>query len=837
MPDADSGRSTYLVACTSARYTPVSGSPSALEVSSDGQYAVITRDEILLVTPKLSPPPRLDPDLAPPRNPSKGKRKATEPEPAPRPPRPRWTFDKTILKVDKKNIVKWGDWVEDIDASTTGSIDPLWRSATFSPSGLSTLGGCVLATLTTNAEVVLFEPPKDLLNGEWEETFDLTSSIINDVVNPNVPLGYEQNVEMRRRTVVLLTQAQCSAIAWSRGVARLAQDASLLAVGHRSGHVSFWRYGKRETTCLLRTRPPGKASWITLIKWSECVETSDGFRTHLAVSDAEGRVWVSTVTRSRERGGSKVGDEVEVSSVEIEGMDRRAATQFCWIEGPGQDLRLAYTKLGTVTVIAFERDGGELKVVDRRQVGLEMEDPAKVRPVWMGATNYAPCSGLTHSETTDHLVVHLSSTLLYRVELSPTLPSTVLPSRDLTRTSRETLKQVLARHRAGARQDRHKGDDTGDWRKKMSWKEGGRVLGSVPLAGRIGETEHAWIFEVERPDYITYRVPSTSRTFLAVSGSEGEPTEQEVLTRIEEALTGPLSSSAEADPGHQLLPILDALSLYASSESFVTRAVELLSAGGSAQASPQTERLSESVGDRFSAALYGSDEIERLRRKLLVVEHLMVLPDLAVDCELGIDCVFLDVSRALVSQVASRVAAVLGQTSSLSEVEKPLLSQLLLASSALGPFEGLADLASPDRAQVDPDLLSTAFESTETCPACREPVALANLREATCRRGHRWERCSITTALISSVDVRTCSSCRRKALVTVGIVVDDDDDARPRHGVPEDGEGSRTHDAGDGEGTDRDGSRSSGRATARVDELLRGATCCVYCGGRWVKVR
>lgn len=62
-------------------------------------------------------------------------------------------------------------------------------------------------------------------------------------------------------------------------------------------------------------------------------------------------------------------------------------------------------------------------------------------------------------------------------------------------------------------------------------------------------------------------------------------------------------------------------------------------------------------------------------------------------------------------------------------------------------------------------------------------------------RGHRWERCSITLRVVETVKVRTCAGCERKALL------------------------------------------ESGRADLVVATVLAKASCCLFCGGRWIVAR
>ena len=65
------------------------------------------------------------------------------------------------------------------------------------------------------------------------------------------------------------------------------------------------------------------------------------------------------------------------------------------------------------------------------------------------------------------------------------------------------------------------------------------------------------------------------------------------------------------------------------------------------------------------------------------------------------------------------------------------------------------------------------------------------------------ERCSITLDIVSGVNVRTCTGCQRKSLLGVGAI----------------------------------GGRMDGEEWERVRGVLESTKSCVYCRGRWMRVR
>lgn len=101
------------------------------------------------------------------------------------------------------------------------------------------------------------------------------------------------------------------------------------------------------------------------------------------------------------------------------------------------------------------------------------------------------------------------------------------------------------------------------------------------------------------------------------------------------------------------------------------------------------------------------------------------------------------------------------------------------------------------------------------------------------------ERCSITLSVVASVHVRTCIGCERKALDRVQPIATTIAEPSPLPRNTEEGEENR-----------RDTSTSASapppttQATTEVPDsldvinaILKEATCCLYCGERWMRIR
>ncbi|GAA5926346.1 uncharacterized protein JCM15063_000250 [Sporobolomyces koalae] len=827
-------------------YSPLSASPTALVHSHDGQYALVTRDELHLLTARLAP--ALERSLEPPETSSafqpkstaskansKGKGKQTRhispsaTESAP----PKWSFVQTLLKVDKKNTIKWGDWVDDSEVTTMGQIDTHWRSAAFSPTGISKLGGCVLATLTTNAQVLLFEPVKDTIRGEWQESFDLTSAMIEQIVNPQVSEARSQTSRIRRQVAHLVTRAQTSSIAWSGPLPSRATrglDGSILAVGHRSGEISLWRYEEKQTQCLMRFRPgdgTANVNWISSLqwssKWSQSTHNDREYAMDLAIGDSDGRVWVATITQQVPMSKPRHEQEPSLQDVEpirveaspclevvVDG-DRRSVSQFLWRDN-GKNRQIVYTKLGTVNVVTFEQsEQGALSIMENRE--LELAPPSEgFVGGWAGSTNWSDCCGLTFDPESTSLQVQLACGLIYDLELDSTLPTYIPPSSRLTATMRQVYDTILN----GTNQKSKSEEPSANPRRKWGKHDGCNMSGVIQLDRHNGH-EVAFIFQSARPDFFTWLAPSTVKTHFAVVNLRGQSLQASLLSRIEQALNRTDPTELGLPPSQSLLPILNSLSIHADSEDFVSQLIDLLgrlpvAAHDSAQGEDGEDVPIEA---RVAGALFGPSLIEGLRLRHCIIERLAILPNLSSRCKHRVEQTRRAIERELLRSVIGTLASVLSKTRNLSEQEKPILSTILLASSALpsislDPVESTSEEQSGgetqgrkrDTVNDDAGQLSTAFESVLDCPACRQLIPLAHVRQGVCLNGHTWERCSITLAVISRTDVRTCVDCHRKALVKVGT-----------------------------------GSGGAGAQHDRINRMLEGIKSCAYCAGRWMRIR
>ncbi|ORY70654.1 putative zinc-finger of transcription factor IIIC complex-domain-containing protein [Leucosporidium creatinivorum] len=810
--------------------TPLTPSPQAIVANEDGQLLVATRGELNIFTPAFG----IQVDKAPETLPTpsvvaeqtkersakgKGKEKETQASKV----GSQVPLFRTTIIVDKKDLVEWGGWVSEVQAAA-GATDAHWRCATWSPTGLSSLGGCVLAAVTNNNEALLFEPEKNAYKGVWKESFDLTSHLIKLIITEDdlQPAdGHIQTALDRRRLAARLHECHSTTAAWSPAVEGTFGDYSILAVGHRSGHISLWRkYPDGTMGVLHRYRMSDEAGSIPLISWSPWVVTEEDDRTIalacLAVADAEGRVWsveVSQVVTAPHVGfaaaaDSTIPDEEPADVWAIVPLlvcepDRRPATQFRWISQEGAP-RLVFTKIGTVSFATLEPT--DIAVTGNYRVKETTELDLPPQGSWIGVSALSPCCGIEYLPERHAIIVALTDGSLHSITLDPqpafTPSSPVLPSSsELTASMREVFERL------GMAAFASRGDNKV---KKVEWKEGSRVNGFAAV-GDDGEV--AWTYELMRPDTLGYKANSGIKSILIIASLFGSVSVEGQFARLG-AIFASLLNARIRSPLTVLRSLLHFVHDHIADAAFCEELRNHLSPVDLPALPDMAQQHEDKVAatSAFVSKLFGETVLEQLRCREAIARFMLRLPNLPKSQRHDTLALHTTLARQIAREVTSRLGAVLSSSKGiLGPQELAISGRILLASASLLPSPTTAPMA--DEPILPPDALSNAFEGTETCPACRAAIPFANIRKAACLNGHQWERCSITLAVVASVQVRTCTACERKALIKLV--------AEPAS--------SPSKQQGQGGGAQA--------SVEVINGILKTATCCLYCGGRWMRIR
>ncbi|KAG8947030.1 hypothetical protein FRC04_011210 [Tulasnella sp. 424] len=145
-----------------AESTPAFGN---LAWSDDGQLLVLTHNVIYILTPDLGI--FFDTDSAVSATPTVSSSEQT----------PKLGWYRTMLSVDKATHHVWALDSENQAVLATGSVDVMFKAACWSPTGISMDGLCLLAVLTSNLEISLYEPSRNHLRGAWIKVQDVTETL------------------------------------------------------------------------------------------------------------------------------------------------------------------------------------------------------------------------------------------------------------------------------------------------------------------------------------------------------------------------------------------------------------------------------------------------------------------------------------------------------------------------------------------------------------------------------------------------------------------------------------------------------------------------------------
>lgn len=714
-------------------------------------------------------------------------------------------FFGTVIVVEKKDKIDWAGWSNDLRTYTSGkgTEETQWRTATWSPTALSEIGGCVLAALTNNQEALVFEPSKNSHRGEWIETFDFTSALAHLLL----PCAREEEdpetltAEGELDRTLQIFQCQATSISWSLPVEGTLGDYSLLAIGHKSGHVSLWRRWAGKMEVLHRYRVHDEAQWIKALSWSPWQLRRKGPKTlavsFLAVADSSGQAWNMEVTEDVSAPRIAIVQDLQNVEEDANGVsaaqplslasrDGRQITQFCWILQNGV-YRLAYTKLGTLNCVTLKPALSNSSTLMAISEDIELELECVGASQWTGATPFASCAGIVYVPSSQTLVVALSSSCFYTVAMHPTPafapPSETIPSStDLTARMRRVFVNQPRSSLQSTRYSHLVATPTK--------REGAKTSGFTSF-GEDGEL--AWTSELDLPHQALYRQNPAIRTTLFVSRLIAEPVNSsDTLEGFRSLLESPPNSRIKS-PLAALRSLLHYIHDNQQDTTFLDGLYSILQ--HTKETFPPVSSAAMTREDTlatFGKELFGEPGIECLRLKETVARFITRLPHVNSTTQVSVGLLQASLSRRVAQELLSRISVILSRAETHLTTEELAVSGRILLASASIQIEDASTSAGPDS-------LSSSFNGTEQCPACSAPVQFSSIRRAQCSNGHEWERCSLTLAMLSSIKVRTCIGCERKALISARAMEETE--------------------------------------VGLVDLLLRVATCCLYCGGRWMRIR
>ncbi|ORX36679.1 transcription factor IIIC subunit delta N-term-domain-containing protein [Kockovaella imperatae] len=723
--------------------------------NQDGQCLILTKRGVVIMTPYLcttlpGPPSHLEADLNL-ENPSsavmrerRARAKAEEamdldsPSETPQPAfevsaeaglsRPRrvlkpkmgeikwWT---TSLEVDKDgNRDLYYDWI-DVGDSYGGVLsgrEVLARSAIWSPSGLSELGGSLIAIMTTAGQVSIYAPRTEPYSKQWDEIADLT-------------ILMKEMLDVKDVTPPIALQMKATSMAWSAAVPAvemLGRDGSLLAMGSRAGMVALWTYGEeRRFTCDAYLKVSDDA-WVTQMSWSswELTEHSK-YETHLAIALSDGSIALIPIFRERHAGDAW---SLSFGTMEwVDGGDRRQITALQWIESV-----LVWTKSSSVHLWSSREESvgwKGTKIIRLDRVGN-----------WAGANPLGACIGIELLDP-DRLLITLSALTQHVIVNFRTSPTLADPQTSLAIS-------LAARHCVLDLQK----DDA-----KFGKDERQLSVVTSSISG-IGTPPHflCWASEVMNLHNLDSANESVRSIIFVLADLGITSVEQEDPLAILHSILQKSPRLLHCSPLFALMPFMLRVLTMRDPMSPASGILELCENPPGTSENPSTlGQGSASAWSELMSSLWANVVLDKLRLSLVVARwSAITFPTLAPQFE--------TLCATLNSQIQDIIATAL-IVWILAEVKSEALEDLSPDDRA---FMGrLAALPIDDAVTSSLRTMMAGSSFNHTCPVCSAPVDTGKGGQSICANGHEWTPCCVTQSLITSPIHRLCTVCSAASLL------------------------------------------------------------------------
>ncbi|KAK7031634.1 transcription factor IIIC subunit delta N-term-domain-containing protein [Favolaschia claudopus] len=713
---------------------------SCLQWSEDGQLLFLSKGSVYILTPDRGVPTsnQLPGDVGPPH-------------------RIKWYS--TMIDFNLRDVCYWPAGSQDWGALSLGSMDVGLRAISCSPGNLTENGGCVVAILTSNMDVSLWHAVKDRIKGEWLKICEVTPLIMEFVSR-----------ESHSKTEQTL-RSQVTSLLWSSHADFGATRAS--SVGTRGGTLILLRYKNSSLEPVATVKVSDE--WITHVAFSPwTAHEACKSEAAIAFAAADGSVGLVTVIQTLSSTPTASGfflnygieTCVEKTESAVFQPDKMGVTALSWISFPNQRILVRATP-GVIALWAAPSTN--LRWFGSRSLRLCTQDLS------VGSSSFQPVTGLHYVRQEDALFVSLfdgSIHVINSVSAEPKLSDASMNLDGNIQTS-PALSSLL------------RSVFVGSTKTKISNSDMSRVSGMIPCDERYSVA--AWVYEWAQPANFEYKydvlhestlVGKRIKIFSAARICD-PPTSDMILHELSTILT-----AAKASSGSTPLKLLRPIFLHA--KDIIQRqpdVIKILLADVDNQplSGEETPAWLGDLNSEFrldfrrslKQSLYGCNALLSLRLRLCMAEfswrHTAEQSQRENYNEVA-QQLLRTISFTILSTIARHATAVV---SCLTENDIPFLMRIALQASQSNVPVELASNARSLIAGLESHIPSFSTENyqkqamQETCPACGLMIWLDDGSEGTCSRGHSWARCSVTTFLLSTPNVRTCSGCTRKAFLPV----------------------------------------------------------------------
>ncbi|KAJ7483210.1 transcription factor IIIC subunit delta N-term-domain-containing protein [Mycena latifolia] len=665
----------------------------------------------------------------------------------------------TMIDFNPRDVHSWPAGTQEWGAISLGSMDVGLRAISCSPSNLTGNGGCVAAILSSNMDFSFWHTPKNTIRGEWVKLYEATPFIAE--------LTSQEPYSKAEQTI----RSQITSLSWSSHAdfdvspaPRL--NSSLLVTGTRAGTLMFLRF-KNSALEHVATHEVSD-QWITHLAFSSWTAVAgEKSEIKLAYGIADGSVGLMKITQSLYSVPSSTGfsldftiqTHVEKISPIILQPDNTGITALSWIFPPGNMILVRNTP-GVVSLWSGNSTS-TLSWSGHRSLRL------CTQKLSVGSSSLQPVSGLHYVAQEDALLVSLfdgSIHVIRSLTKEPGLANT--PSLD------ELTSQGLSRFLRSA--------FTRTEKEKVSKRDVNRVSGMIPYDG---SSVVLWVQESSQPSNFDYRYDVLHEsTFVGKRDSLNparllQPPPHDVFLR---ELSSILMTKASlgATPLHLLRPIFlrlqDLLAIQPRVLETLLEGVDRyppspILAPWPSESGPQ---LRAEFRKSLNLHMFGCNVLHSLRLRFAYYSNgpsQRNIPDLSKADE------FDDAAQQLLRTISFIVLTILCRHLSavvtcLQENDIPFLMRIALQSShPCAPSELRSD------AEILLDAVSSHIPSfsrearekeamEEICPACGLVVYFDGDSDA-CPNGHTWGRCTVTSFILSTPMLRTCTGCTRKTFL------------------------------------------------------------------------
>ncbi|KAJ3563979.1 hypothetical protein NP233_g8590 [Leucocoprinus birnbaumii] len=661
-----------------------------------------------------------------------------------------------------------------------------------SPAGLSSTSGCIVATLSSNLDLILWTATGNSLKGEWSSILNVTTFLAEKF----------RNDMLEASQTAQTLQAQVVSICWTPqpdfGIAPVPRcNGSLLIAGNRSGSILFLRYLDNSVEVVRDSRHGD--FWINHAAFSSWMLSDTGTTSGtLSYGTSTGAVGLLRVTQRliEDSSSSLFGPQYSIETdIEDLGLihqpDQVGITSLRWITPPSRKPILVISKPGKLILWSDTSEGPTWS--GSRTLIL------KTQKIHKSSSAFHPQTGSSYISGQDSLLVTLADGSFHVVQNVSSDPSWSIDhsqSQQVSKSARSIFVEA-----------QHGEVDAIDMNK---------ITGAASFDER---STFVWAQEAMRPSDFSYKHEAKQNSCLVVAQLwKDDENMDDMLLRD---MTSVFQHAKGSGRGtlDLLRPYLFRFSDKAKLNALhphILHALEALSPEDHSLSihvpdctSPLSAEVKQKLRESLCRHLFGHDALVSLRIRLALADFTWKLSDSEdkrQSCGIVAQKLLNAISHRTIRTIIRHLAAIVPL---LQHDDIPFISRTVVQSLLPGSPRDLSDESRSLSGEVKAKMSSgESSEADEHCPACKVVVPLIDITNAICSNGHRWTRCSITTFILSTSYVRTCIGCSRKAFLPLSTRTSPD---QPTWLPP----------------------------LARgwvVEELLEAVTRCLFCGNTFVRV-